>query len=74
MRGKDFQNLKEQERQDPSVENLALEGHLQEKAEQPHRVTGIYIFFCFIYLFFYFVLFCLVCLLVIEVLLLVSLF
>ena len=48
MRGRDFQNLKEQERQDPSVENLALEGHLQEKAEQPHRVIGIYFFFCYI--------------------------
>ena len=54
MRGKDFQNLKEQERQDPSVENLALEGHLQEKAEQPHRVTGIHFLFCFVI--FYFIL------------------
>ena len=58
MRGKDFQNLKEQERQDPSVENLALEGHLQEKAEQPHRVTGIHFLFCFVLL--YFILFCVI--------------
>ena len=72
MRGRDFLNLKEQERQDPSAENPALEGHLQEKAEQPHRVIGIYFFFSLVYIFlfscfilFYFVLFCLVCLLVI---------